>query len=149
MKADHLPEVEVSVVIIRKGEHMLAVWNNRWGAFTLPMTKRRTSLDRRLKQVKVEPAERAACRAAAEVLGIAFSKSEAPKRIDHLYDLRQSDATGEVKSYAFEIFLLDVAEACQPCPGVISQWMRPQDFRDKEPVSDSARAILRETKLPK
>src|SRR5437868_6979168 len=39
--ANPLPAVDVAVTVIARGALLLAVYNPSWGAFTLPMTKRR------------------------------------------------------------------------------------------------------------
>lgn len=93
------PLVHVAVALIIKNEReMLWTVNRNWGAFTLPMTKRRVS------QSGLEPAEQAAARAGAEVLGV-------PVRVGAHWatrpELKVSGRDGAVRRYAYEIFRVD------------------------------------------
>ena len=59
--------VEVGVALVRCEDRILLTYNQKWGAFSLPMTKRRTWTAER--DLLVEGWEDCAARAGAEALG--------------------------------------------------------------------------------
>jgi len=63
-----LPVVETAAVLIVRDGAILVVLNDRWGAFTLPMTKRRSWAAPNVKDTgeRVEEWEDAAVRVAAD-----------------------------------------------------------------------------------
>ena len=96
MKNKEFPLVEVAVALVmNKALEILWVFNPKWGVFALPMTKRRKS------NGEMEPAENAAARAAAEVLG-------APVRVGPHWtaipELKLSGRDGAVRRYAYDVF---------------------------------------------
>ncbi len=143
--ARELPKVEVAVALITCGKKILAVYNDAWSAFTLPMTKRRQWKDSAIKGgVRVEDWHRAAARAAGECLLdtiAAFPKEpEFP-----LEELRQGDREGVVKRYHYEVFRVEVDEGAALVPGRRTQWLTRLELLDdsREPISPTAREILK------
>ena len=141
-----LPEVDVVVTVICRGEQVLLVSNSNWKAFTLPMTKRRHW------PYGVEPAPGrledpvdAAMRNVGECLGI--SSTNEPKRWlgeGKLVELTQSDRECISKRYVFHVFGF-AAESADLAPGVCGQWLKIDEILDerRRPISPTARFILR------
>src|SRR5947209_19893742 len=94
-KRSHI-SVEVAVAAVTNPEgQLLWVSNDRWGSFTLPMSKRRRG------PKLLEPPQRAAMRAAAEALGV-------PVRVGPrwavLPELHLSERSYAVRRYSYEVF---------------------------------------------
>lgn len=132
--------IEVAVVLISNGAgQYLAVYNAGWGAFSLPMTKRRSLPGPNPNDPPVpEAIERTAVRAAAEVLGRPLPPGGQPTRLaDEIPPWNQSDRNGKWKRYTYVVFALQTPTAM--AEGV---WLTPAEFADHEPVSPTARTIL-------
>lgn len=138
------PHVEVAVTLIVRGEFLLAVYNPRWAAFTLPMTKRRIHQD-----PNIAPAHReedwinAGARAAAEYLGRTLTAlEELPVEVP---PYQQSDRTGEWKHYSFRVFRCPFEASDRIRPDAVIEWLTRDQFLDEErrPISPTARHILK------
>jgi hypothetical protein len=71
MSDDGVPQVEVGVALVtNRNDEVLLIYNDRWGAFTLPMTKRRRG------RLTNEPLSWTAVRAAAEALEVPVRRVE-------------------------------------------------------------------------
>jgi len=151
--AENLPfaqQPEVAVTVIAHGARILGVHNERWGVFTLPMTRRRAWQDPEISPVlRQEEWEITATRAAAEVLGRTFPKKTLPKPLldpNETRDYRQSDADGVWKVYHLRVSGLAV-EDTRLAPGVFGEWLAPDDFREREPISPTARYVIDKLRL--
>jgi hypothetical protein len=141
-----LPKLDVAVVIIKNGKKILLIYNRKWGAFTLPMTNRRTLIDNRFPNAQPEEEDwgRAAARAAAEVLGLTFTPASAPKPVFELKNCKRSDADGRIKAYNFHVFVLAVTAGVKLAIGTNGEWLRPNDLGNREPISQTATEIINE-----
>ena len=73
--------VEVAVTVMARDAKLLAVYNHKWGAFSLPMTKRKKWQDPKIPVgVCEEEWIVAAARAAAEILGKPLSAKQLPQK---------------------------------------------------------------------
>lgn len=99
MPVQDFPLVHVAVALVMKKEREI-LWtiNKNWGAFALPMTKRR------LAAGQLEPADQAAARAGAEVLGVPVIVGA---RWAALPELKLSGRDGAVRRYAYEVFRVE------------------------------------------
>jgi len=136
-----IPTFKVAVALVMdRSRRILWTFNPNWGAFALPMTKRRNVGD------DFEPAAHAAARAAAEVLGV-------PVRIGACWgalpELKVSGRDGSVRRYAYEVIRVgpepDFASAIER-PGLL--WLNVEqafsaDYRP--PLSSSSLDVV--TKL--
>ena len=141
-------DVEVAVVIISLGGRSLTVFNQPWGAFSLPMTKRRVWDDPEIPPAHhAEDWEAAACRAVGECLGQTLrvgSLTDLNAQLDFsLAPYRQSDRDGVWKKYHFRVFRYDLP-AGAPVPMVPAQWLLPSELVDKKrhPISPTARFLI-------
>ncbi len=135
--------VEVVATLLVQGRKILAVFNPCWGAFTLPMSKRKKFRDPSLSRtILPEDWARAAARVAAEVLGHTFAPGEFPKPLCEITDYEQSDADGVWKLYGIQVFGLKLSEGIKLAPGVIAEWLTVADFKEREPISRTARFVL-------
>jgi hypothetical protein len=142
MVGDVPMEVEVVVgLVTNPGRRVLLTFNERWGAFTLPMTRRRRGREGN------EPLTRAAYRAAGEALGVPVRLvQDDPKRLaGRLQSARQMVD----KQYRYDVFHVE------PHPDFDDRlrirqphlWLSPHMVLAGayEPISESARTILRGT----
>jgi hypothetical protein len=134
--------VEVTVALVTDQNHqVLLIFNDIWGMFTLPMTKRRRSLQRN------EPLTRAALRAASEAIGVPVcivEEDQGPKR---LMGKLESGRQLQDKVYTYKVF------QTEPHPEFATRlqirqphvWLSPHLILSGayEPISESARFILR------
>lgn len=138
------PKVEVSAVAIVRDGRILAVYNSAWGAFTLPMTKRREWQDSKVQGKKLEePWEHAASRAVAEVIGKSVvGMQRLPSQPP---GLTQSDRTGEIKDYQAATFRYDLSPGVEPKADVIDEWLTLEEWLDPKrmPISPTAVHILK------
>ena len=139
-----LPVLDVVATLIVHGGRVLTGYNDKWGAFTLPTTKRRTWEDDTVAKgaVREEPWENAAARAAAEWLG--QSLTEPLTDLGEVPEFQQSDRDGKWKRYRLRAFLLElVAEHAIP-PMRIVEWLTPDQIVDenRRPISPTARHIV-------
>ena len=107
----NFPNANVAVALIVKNDReILWTMNENWGAFALPMTKRRPS------PAGLEPAQRAAARAAAGVLCVPVCVDD---RESTFAELKLSGRDGVVRHYVYEIFRV------QPHPDFAGVLQRP------------------------
>jgi hypothetical protein len=134
------PQLDVAVTLITWGERVLAVYNSRWGSFTLPMTKRRDWHDPNVAQSHHgEDWLDAAARAGAEWLG----RTCEPKPVlDELGEYQQSDRDGTWKRYHFRVFRVSVEGVPDLVPGAIAEWLTPAELLGRRPVSPTARHVI-------
>ena len=137
------PNVEAVATVIAQGSKILAVFNPRWGGFTLPISKRKTFRDSVMDSpAKPEDWPKSAARVAAEVLGRSFGPGELPRLLCEIKDYEQSDADGVWKLYTIQVFGLKVAGDVRLAPGVSVEWLGSEDFQTREPMTRTARFIL-------
>jgi hypothetical protein len=134
------PRVETAVALVtNRNKHVLLVLNELWGAFSLPMTRRRRG------KLENEPMPRAAVRAAAEALGVPVRPVEGQRH--RLAAQLQSGRQLMVKNYSYDIYHVE------PHPDFADQlqirrphlWLSPHRVLsgEYEPISESARVIVR------
>ncbi len=160
-----MPEAQVAVVIIAFGKEILLPFNPKWGAFSLPMTKRRKWFDPNFGgQERLEEWRAAAVRASAEVLGRTFDQNELPVPLADLKDLQQMEPDsglvgylkdliivdfkpsvreqGLWKRYELHIFALALGQKETPATGMAAEWLAPPDYKKRHPISPTATRIL-------
>jgi hypothetical protein len=146
--ASLLPLLDVAVVIIVKTDRVLAVFNDRWGAFTLPMSKRRSwHGPSGEKAVREESWEEAALRAATE--WTCCTTRELPEPMLDMAEFQQSDRDGQWKRYHLQVFAMTVGEDFALPAGKTAEWLLPDEILDEErrPISPTARHIVAELRL--
>lgn len=145
---NNVPAVFVAATVITHGKDILVVHSPLWGSYTLPMTKQRAD----------EPWATAAMRAAAECLDVLFSSGSKvkdaglgkplapPKLYARTVDLTQSDRTGQVNVYNFQIFGLELDSKPQLAPGIIAKWLTTDEILNHQlkPISGTARFLIGE-----
>jgi hypothetical protein len=137
------PTVEAVALLLTQGEKTLAIFNPNWGAFTLPMSKRKQFRDSVVSHAaRPEDWGRAAARVAAEVLGRSFAPNEFPKALCEIKDFEQSDADGVWKLYTIQVFSLQLEEGTALTPRGVTEWMSVADFKGREPVTHTARFLF-------
>ena len=147
--AASVPMVDVAVVLIRRDDRILTVFNEKWGAFVLPMTKRRRWQDPKLpKGHREEDWEDAAIRAGAECTGRTHTVD--PAMVLDVPEMGQSDRDGKWKRYHFQVFTLDVGEEPPAGLGIIN-WLTADEITDRSrrPISESTRHLIAELRLGK
>jgi len=135
--------IEVAVTVIVAGEKILTVRNDKWGAFTLPMTKlQRKPLGMVENATQIERWSDAAMRNVGECLGRTSGRE--PKLLMDVGELRQSDRTGQVNHYHFQVYLVEV-DSEQTAPGLASEWLTINQIIDAErrPISPTARELAK------
>jgi hypothetical protein len=144
-----LPLVDVVATLVMKADRILAVYNDKWGSFTVPMTKRRSWEDASAEKgvERVEEWEDAAIRAAAEWMGRTTTKR--PEFLSEVGEFQQSDRDGKWKRYHLRAFRLQVDDSVNPPSAKIAEWLRAEDFVDEKrnPISPTARHIIAELQL--
>lgn len=141
--AGSCPTVEAVATVLADGPKILAVFNPRWGGFTLPMSKRKQFRDSSVSAVtRTEEWACAAARVAAVVLGRSFMMDEFPRPLCEIKDFEQSDADGVWKLYTIQVFGQAVAGDVRLAPGVVAEWLRPEDFQQREPMTRTVRFVL-------
>jgi hypothetical protein len=147
MSGKQIENVEVVATLLTQGRKILAVFNPRWGAFTFPMSKRKFFKDSDVSEAATpEKLDRAAARVAAEVLGRSFPPDDFPTPSVEIKDFEQSDADGAWKLYTIHVFTLKLPEEVRPAPSVIAEWLTPEELQTHEPVTRTARYVLRQMK---
>lgn len=151
------PEVDVAVAVLVRDGRVLAVYNDRWGGFTLPMTKRREPPQDPNVQAAPAPKQAVwlsdAVRAQAEWLGrtcvLAPKEYLAPKFLLDIPDYQQSDRDGCWKRYTFQVFGTLLPHDVEPVPGKVREWLSPDDFvdRNRVPITNTARHIMAKLRL--
>lgn len=135
--------IEVAVTVIAAGEKILTVRNDKWGAFTLPMTKvQRKPLGFAENVTQIERWSDAAMRNAGECLERTLDRE--PKLLMDVGELRQSDRTGQVNHYHFRVYLVEV-DFEQAVPGVVAEWLTTAQIIDEKrrPISPTARELAK------
>ena len=143
MPKDELEMVEVAAVVIVRDRKILAVYNDKWGSFTLPMTKRRMWKEMGVR-MENEEWDHAATRAAAEWLAKTFLG--APAFCIDAPEWEQGDRDGRVKRYSFKVYELILDEDQELIHGAHAEWLTPKEFfqKDRQPVSPTAKTLLKE-----
>ncbi len=140
MASSEQAHVEVAVALVTDtNKRVLLTFNDRWGSFTLPMTRRR-----RGPQAN-ETTIRAAPRAAAEALGVPVRLAEPAQK--RLPGRLESERQLVNKIYTYQVFHIephpDFAGALQmrqPHVWLSPHWILSGAY---EPISESARFILK------
>jgi hypothetical protein len=134
----------VAVTLLVQGGNLLAVYNPKWSAFTLPMTKRRQWRDPEFPQVREEEWVDAAARAVAEWLGRTITV--APVVVDDLGGFAQGDRDGVWKRYNFHVFRVALPAGAAPVAGAVWEWLTPAQMLDpnRRPISPTARYVVQE-----
>jgi len=142
-----LPVLEVAVAVLKADSKFLALYNPKWGEFTLPMTKRRVWKDPE-KFILAEPREEdwdnAAARAACEALGRSLEENEKPQKAAEVIDYRQGDRDGLWKRYHFQVFIIDLDNPEAVKGQGIMEWWDRDDFQSRKPVSPTARMLIKQ-----
>lgn len=134
---------DVAVTVIHCQGKVLAVYNPRWGMFTLPMTKVRWEQSAAHTEVGRRRAWFvAAVRNVMESLGI--TTIHRVNLLSELTDIRQSERDGSVNHYHFKIFHFPLHELPVSCP-VVAEWLKPSDFIDpaRQLISPTADLLIR------
>jgi hypothetical protein len=135
--------VDVVVTVIYHGDRVLLVYNPRWGAFTLPMTKlRQWPFGEKPTPARIEKEDDAAMRNVGECLGRTYV--EAPTRLhEDIIALEQGDRESRSKRYQYRIFGFPVATA-EHAPGIAAEWLRVDEILDEErrPISKTAESLV-------
>ena len=143
------PLVDVVATLVCREDQILAVYNERWGAFTLPMSKRRRWKDPQTKaeSEREEEWEDAAVRVAAEWLG--QTTTEKPQFLLDLAEFQQSDRDEKWKRYHMQAFRLVVPHAVTASPGRVTEWLTAEQILDenRRPISATARYVVAELHL--
>lgn len=157
-KTTRVESVFVAAVLVTWGEHILSVFNPKWGEFTLPMTKQRKLVDTETAFTTLEPWKNAAARAASEALGVIFCPeghdgAQCESILSLPFEQRlitariaQSDRDGEIKAYQFHIYELPFVDNDRPqmVPGSVTTWLTSEQILDTNlrPISFTARSIV-------
>lgn len=135
--------IDVAVALVTDpNRRVLLTWNENWGSFTLPMTRRRG------RQRKESPT-RSVLRAAADALGTPVRLAESSRGPKPLLARLDSGRQFLDKIYAYHVFHVephpDFADRLQIRQPHI--WLSPHLVLSGvyEPISESARFILRNT----
>ena len=141
-----MPLLKVVVTLVSSGDRILAVYNDKWGAFTLPMSKRRIWKDAS-GQEQTEEWFDAAIRAGAEAFGRTMIGK--PKFLVDVAEFQQSDRDDKWKRYQLQAFQI-VVEENAPLPHARSaEWLTADELLDEErhPISPTARYIVSELRV--
>ena len=145
------PPIEAVTVLIKKGDQVLLVFNEKWSSFTLPMTK-----VRRWQDPNIPPAHReeqpvdAAARVVAECLGRTTLVDPKPvKGIGKIRGFRQGDRDGVWKRYSFHVFELVLNDDEVPWHGIRTEWLPLDEVLNvkRRAISPTAQDIIREVTL--
>jgi len=144
-----MPLLDVVVVLLMKGEKILSVYNQNWGSFTLPMSKRRTWQDPESAEGSehVEDWEDAAIRAAAEWLRKTMTGK--PEFLLDMSEFQQSDRDAKWKRYHIQVFKISMESTEGVGGGRAVEWLTADEFIDEHrcPMSPTARHVMNELKL--
>jgi len=141
-----IPRVEVAVVLLMHDGRVLTPYNRKWGAFTLPMTKRRHWEDPNVQGGELAEAwDHAAYRAAGECLGRTLIETLEPVGEEEEVRFRQSDRNGKFKFYIFHVYRLAFDAPPALAPGVPADWLTREEILDEQrhPISKTARELIR------
>lgn len=141
-----LPLLDIAAVLVMCHGRILMGFNAQWGAFTLPMSKRRSWEDATTAKGKVreEKWEDTATRAAAEWLGRTLVVT--PDPLGEIGEFQQSDRDGKWKRYHLRAYRLEVDPDIQPRASAPTEWLLPAQILDtaRGPISPTARHIVAE-----
>lgn len=132
--------------MIACGDKVLAVHNPKWGAFSIPMTKRRKWRDPAMRLgAKDEEWQAAAGRAAAEVLGRTLSVDKLPQPLHDILEYRQNDADGIWKLYDLHVFKMPLHKPPASFGfGIVAEWLTADQLHERVPVSSTVRYLLKQ-----
>jgi len=140
--ADDLSRIDVVVTVIYCDDSLLMVFNDKWGAFTIPMTKlRHRPLGTQANRTRWELGADAAMRNVGECLGITSDRT--PGLLADVGDVRQSERDGRIRFYHFQVYGFR-ADRQQAAAGVTAKWLAPDEILDsaRSPISPTARALV-------
>ena len=141
--------VEAAALLIMKKDRILAVYNEKWGAFTLPMSKVRPweEIGGDPKKRNLSTGREAAVRSAAEWLGRTIVDPVVPLMI--CGEFLQGERDGQWKRYNVWVYKLAVADDVCPRQGAITEWLKADDFLDdkRDPISPTARHVIAELQI--
>ena len=148
-KVGEVPAVDVAAVLIVRLDEILAVYNDKWGAFTFPMSKIRPTEVVQAGKRKSAPddGKQAAIRTAAEWLGRTITEPLEPLRVCE--EFMQSERDGRWKRYRVRVFRLTLADDAAAMSGTITEWLKADDFLDENrgPISPTARHLIADLQL--
>ncbi|MBX7169260.1 MAG: hypothetical protein K1X74_23205 [Pirellulales bacterium] len=143
MAVQGFPIVEVAVTVFRCEGRLLLVFNAGWGAFTLPMTKRRQETQPQHPHApRNEAWDDAAMRNSGECLG--RTSTAVPTLACEVTEWLQSDRDGKVKRFSFQVYVVDLPGSEAFPPGLIAEWLLPEEVLDerRRPISPTARFLV-------
>jgi hypothetical protein len=133
--------MDVAVALIKNDGRILLVFDPNWGAFTLPMTRRRVWKDDAGALLGSEAWESTAGRAAAEVLGrtCRVKPIAIPDEVIHGRSWRD----GRIKDYHYRMFMVHDVEPA-PLPDTRAEWLTPEEITDpaRHPISETAFVLI-------
>jgi hypothetical protein len=135
--------MEVAVTVMRQGDLLLAGYNSKWEAYTLPMTKRRYwAMSDDLDSFESEPWEDAATRNLMEWWGPPVVQR--PAHLLEVKAFRQSDRDLLIKNYHFQIYGAIIEEGQSLRPDLKAEWLSLEDFQDihRRPISPTTRHLI-------
>lgn len=144
-----LPMVDVVATVVLAEGRILTVYNQKWGAFALPTTKRRIWEDANAVEgsAREEAWDHAATRAAAEAMGCTLTTE--PQALGELPEFQQSDRDGAWKRYRLQAFMFEYDSIPDVHPVCVCEWLTPDQILDeaRRPISPTARHVVSELKL--
>ena len=132
------PSIAVAYVVDPQGR-LLLTWNDKWGAFTLPMTKLQSDQP-------AETPEQAGVRAASEVLGVP-TRVVPGKAAKFARGLQKSPRDGDIKDYQYNVVPVEVhPDFASHISSKHLVWTAIDKLQTGEyqPISKSVEALLRE-----
>lgn len=138
-------EVAAVLVLDAEGSRVLADFNRHWHCFSVPMSKRHPLVPTHEDDTTVEePLEATAVRAVTEVLGRPLLPRQTPKRLPvDVPPYARSGRDGTWKRYQYHVFAVRIDHPPRPLDGHAAVWLTPAEVEAGEPVSPTARDILR------
>jgi ADP-ribose pyrophosphatase YjhB (NUDIX family) len=133
------PSIAVAFIIDSNGR-LLLTWNEKWGAFTLPMTK----VD---MEVPAETPSQAAVRAAAEVLQVPC-RVVAGKHPQFSRGLQKSDRDAQIKDYQYNVIQVEPhPDFAAHITSQLLVWAAIDKLQagEYQPISQSVEPLLRES----
>ena len=140
--AKDFPAVELSAVVVtdRATGRILLDYNERWQAFTLPMSKTHEVPNEDAPGSDESPLS-AAVRAAAEVFGRPMYPGDLTAVARQVH-WAHGGADGLLKRYTFNVFTVTVAETPHPLPGHVAVWRTRPELAEQEPISPTVAVVL-------